>query len=222
MAKAPAPGRVKTRLIGPDLDADAAAAIHRAMLVCVLQRIATLFGGPRVLAVAGDLDDDLQRVATGWRIIPQRGDDLGQRLDHAWLDAAPQGAGSRAVIFLGTDSPDVPAASLAAIAPALRHADAAVGPVGDGGYWTLAAADYHPPLLARIDWGSGRVYDQTRDAADRARLRLATLPAWHDVDHPPDLEALRRRLADAHEPPLRRLRERLDSILKPLNKQAAR
>ncbi|MEM0915422.1 MAG: DUF2064 domain-containing protein, partial [Planctomycetota bacterium] len=104
-------------------------------------------------------------------------------------------------------------------------ADAAVGPVADGGYWTLAArsADRGAALLRGIDWGSERVLDQTRAAAAAAGLRLSELDAWHDVDDADDLAALRRRLANtaatadpAADPALSTLRSALDTALGPL------
>ncbi len=99
--------------------------------------------------------------------------------------------------------------------------DALLGPVADGGYWTLAARAVPLALLESIDWGTPAVYDQTHAAARAAGLRLADLPGWHDVDDTADLAALRRRLADpstagdAPDPALRSLARRLDALLGP-------
>ena len=90
----------------------------------------------------------------------------------------------------------------------------AAGACPDGGYWTLAATRHVPGLLDGIDWGSVRVYDQTRRRAERLGYRWHALPGWEDVDHPADLSALRHRLrgADAAEDPaLARLLAELDA-----------
>ncbi|MFW6060888.1 MAG: TIGR04282 family arsenosugar biosynthesis glycosyltransferase [Phycisphaeraceae bacterium] len=211
MAKRPVPGRVKTRL-QPRCSPRQAAEVHAAMLRYVLARVAAhVAAGAWVLALDGNGADESAvtvDVPAGWRTVDQGAGDLGERLDHVW-----QAVGQAAVVFFGVDCPDVPAAALRAIGPALASHDAAVGPVEDGGYWTLAAGRYLPPLLEGIDWGSPSVYDQTVAAASRAGLHLSALPRWYDVDAPPDLAALQRRLTAAREPALVQLRHDLEHIL---------
>jgi len=211
LGKAPIPGRVKTRLTrGPDaLTPEAAAAVAAAMMRATLERVATHTGAAadrRILAI--DRPDLAPAWATdgGWAVVDQGDGSLGDRIARAWERAGPG-----PVAFFGVDCPDVPARALAAIAPTLAGTDAAVGPVGDGGYWTLAAGQPCPQLLQGIDWGTTTVYDQTRQAADAAGLRLADLPVWHDVDHPEDLDALRSRVreAAAHDTALARLDDAL-------------
>jgi glycosyltransferase A (GT-A) superfamily protein (DUF2064 family) len=184
----------------------------------VLSRAVAHLRGPRYLALAGRAAPgsvaagaagravEQQAAEQGWRVIDQGAGDLGQRLGHVW-----QAVGSGPVVFLGVDCPDVPGSALAAIEPALTEAEAAVGPVSDGGYWTLAARAYQPALLDGIDWGSDRVHAQTHAAAKAAGLRLIDLPAWYDVDDMDDLRKLRARLRDATEPSLTRLRQALDT-----------
>lgn len=209
MAKPAVPGRVKTRLM-TELSAEQAAAVHVAMSECVLDRLREHVPGDHVIAMAGDWGPGINRLgqaSDAWRTIDQGTGDLGQRLDHVWRTL-----GGGPVVFFGVDSPDVPSDVLVSIPASIEEADAAVGPVDDGGYWALAARAYAPALLRGIDWGGSSVYHQTRQAARSAGLALAELPRWHDVDEPADLRALLTRLADAAEPDLRRLRDQLESI----------
>jgi glycosyltransferase A (GT-A) superfamily protein (DUF2064 family) len=240
MAKPAVPGTVKTRLMREGgLTASQAAAVHQAMLDCVLERLASTskLPGPRFLALAGgdkpaaeslsgnnetdardpgqaEADADTQAAIAaarraahqhGWSIADQGTGDLGQRLAYVWDRLAAGGP----VVFLGIDSPDVPSEAIEAIPAALAGHDAAVGAVEDGGYWTLAARAHAPALITGIDWGSERVYAQTRQAATQAGLTVTALPAWYDVDTVDDLHRLQQRLETTNEPALARLRERL-------------
>ncbi|MHC5002158.1 MAG: TIGR04282 family arsenosugar biosynthesis glycosyltransferase [Planctomycetota bacterium] len=218
LAKRPEPGRVKTRLVRSNgLDAAGAAALGRAMLLCTLRRLETVTD--LVVAVTpdgsgADIAADLGR--RDLRIVDQGDGDLGQRLERLWDLVCPAGP----VAFFGMDTPDVPDAAIAAIGPALREADLAIGPTEDGGFWTLAGQRRHPRLLSGIDWGTEAVYDQTCRRAASAGLTVRRLPTWRDVDEPEDVGALRRRLSNhlrrgpsgTGADPLRVLAEALDAV----------
>lgn len=220
MARQPIPGRVKTRLVASGLTPESAASIAAGMLRCTIARIRMTFGGT-VLAVTPDGAGAAMRKSLRLgdvRIVDQGRGDLGRRLDRVWGIVGHD----RPVAFFGMDSPDVPAALLETIPVALDDHDVAVGPTGDGGYWTLAARRYAGDVLRQIDWGSESVYDQTRLRAREARLRWFELPEWEDVDNAGDLVALRARLgrlkersgSDAGDPdPLIELRRCLDETL---------
>jgi rSAM/selenodomain-associated transferase 1 len=190
MAKHPRTGSAKSRLRAAGYTAAAAERLAWAMLRCTVARVAHL--GAVLVAVTPDgsaqsvLDEiDLPNVGG----LDQGAGDLGMRLERAWSQTS-----KAPVVFFGTDSPDVPEAHLDEIPRALRRADVAVGPTTDGGYWALAAAAHDPRVLRGIDWGSRRVYHQTCLRAACSDLKLQPLPAWHDVDRPCDVVALRHRI----------------------------
>lgn len=215
MAKPPVPGAVKTRLIGP-LTPLAAARVHVAMLGCVLARwsCASREVGVEMVLAMDDADSPtLPVTAEGrWRRVPQGNGSLGRRMMRVHRALGTR----RPVAFLGVDSPDVPAPAMAAVLDWLHDppgGGVAAGSTDDGGYWTLGVSSVCPAVLRRIDWGTAVVYDQTRQAAVNARRRWTAWPAWHDVDEYPHLRALLARLADADDPHLCRLRQRLAAIL---------
>lgn len=217
MAKPAVPGSVKTRLIG-NLSPHQAAQIHAIMLECVLSRASAHISQEQpiqfVLALDAPAEPDKYshlpvRVPDSWQRLDQGAGDLGQRVAHVWNQI-----GGGPALFLGVDSPDVPSGLLSSILPALADHDAVVGPTEDGGYWTLAARRAHAALLRGIDWGTDQVYHQTRNAAHRASLRLATLGSWFDVDEMADLVKLRQRIRGATEPALKRLGCHLACALK--------
>lgn len=217
MTKPAVPGAVKTRLMSK-LDPHTAAAVHGAMVECVLRRTPCYVPARTAASYLVAIDESLvptcrpdalaMTLPPPWHRIDQGRGDLGQRLAHAW-----QRVGGGPVVFLGGDSPDIPTGLLESILPALDRSDIVLGPAGDGGYWTLACRAFEPGLLNGIDWGTACVYDQTVEAARRANLNTVSLPLWHDVDRPQDLTALRNRLRRTEEVALVCLRSKLDRLL---------
>ncbi|HJW14141.1 MAG TPA: TIGR04282 family arsenosugar biosynthesis glycosyltransferase [Thermoanaerobaculia bacterium] len=193
LAKAPAAGRVKTRL-SPPLTPEEAAAVARA---CLEETIAAFAGDPALpltLFFDGALDEPLERVlaARGVPIRPQASGDLGARLRAAFgvlFDAGASGA-----IAIGSDSPTLPVARLRDAALALATYDAVLGPAEDGGYYLLGLARPEWRLLEGIPWSSDAVARVTRERAAAIGATMRLLEPWYDVD---DAETLRRAIADA-------------------------
>lgn len=219
MAKPAVQGLVKTRLIG-ELSPLQAAEVHLAMWRAVVERVTQAFaeeGVELVVALASieqpeqtQTGKTLVDLPSGWRTIDQGQGNLGDRLDHVW-----RALGRGRILFLGVDSPDVPLDALhSAWAGSSGGDEVAIGPVDDGGYWTLASGSYRPALVQGIDWGSAKVYDQTWQTAVRSGLKARRLLSWHDVDDHADLQALRGRLTDTREASLVALRNALNRICK--------
>ncbi len=215
MTRPAIPGKVKTRLVG-DLSDQQAADIHMALMQCVMTRLSRIYNQIQDQPVrfglaidGGPTAWDASIAHEPWELLDQGQGDLGQRLEHVW-----EHIGKGPVMFFGIDSPDVPRVDLENMIHVLSRADAVLGPVADGGYWTLAAREFLPQLLMGIDWGSANVYHQTIEAAREARIDLASGAHWYDVDTPADLAALRQRLEVTHDADLIALRDQLDAICK--------
>ncbi|MCA9290838.1 MAG: DUF2064 domain-containing protein [Phycisphaerales bacterium] len=213
VARRPEPGVGKSRLRNGPFDDEAVATIAMEMVRCTARRLAQQ--GRLVLAVTPDESGDAVREAVGIDVetVAQGDGSLGDRLERVWRRVGT----STPVAFFGMDSPDVPVGHLAAIPGALEDAAAAIGPVGDGGYWTIAGRRLEASLFEGIPWGTSAVTARTRAAAADAGLSLQSLPPWHDVDHVSDLVSLRGRLAgmtgdDADARCLVRLRSVLDEV----------
>jgi len=132
MAKAPVPGRVKTRLT-PPLRPDQAAELAGAALQDTLAAVAgARLADRRVLALDGEPGDWLP---AGFELIAQRGDGLAQRLAAAFEDVGGP------ALLVGMDTPQLTPELLdAGLAGLLNGADAVFGPAPDGGYWTIGLA----------------------------------------------------------------------------------
>jgi rSAM/selenodomain-associated transferase 1 len=191
MAKTPQAGAVKTRLV-PPLDGEEAALLNTCFLQDVTDCIATLLSesihGYVAYTPVGHESAFDGLLPARFRLLPQRGADLGERLLHATEDFLA--AGYEAVCLVNSDSPTLPSGLL-------RRAVNALTPVGDrvvlgkavdGGYYVIGSKKAHPRLFEDITWSSAAVFDQTMEHARELGLDVELLPAWYDVD---DLESLR-------------------------------
>lgn len=203
MAKAPRPGRVKTRL-SPPLLPEEAAAMSAAFLRDITANIALAARdapvAPYVAYAPAGLEalfDGLLEPGTGLVLADGAIDatpdvqGFGLCLLHAVRALLAEGYDS--VCLLNSDSPTLPTALLAEAARrlALPGDRAVLGPAEDGGYYLLGLKAPHARLFGDIDWSTGQVAEQTRVRAAELGLPLDELDAWYDVD---DRAALRRLL----------------------------
>lgn len=194
-ARTPVPGRVKTRLIGR-LTAERAARLHEAMIADT----AALVAGLPLEATRRLLFSEAPPamvVPPGLEVAQQASGELGARLAAALADSFSRGA--KAALVLGSDTPHLPAERIMQAASALAGSDVVLGPAEDGGFYLLGcrAARFTPRLFDGLEWGTGRVLEQTRASARAAGLSVALLEPWYDLDEWPDLLRLLRQPAAA-------------------------
>ena len=187
--KAPVPGRLKTRL-SPYFEPDEAAAIGLAMLLDVLEAVASQ-RWQTVASVAHR--QDLAAVASllpdGVQVSVQPTGDLGARMAR---ELKRYGADSgRPVAIIGSDCPGISRAHVGTAFDALDDgAQAAICPSDDGGYSLLAARGDITPLLSDIPWSTAEVARTTKAAAQVHGIRLEVCTPLPDVDTADDLAHL--------------------------------
>jgi len=140
VAKAPEPGRAKTRLAASVGD-QVAAEIAAAALLDTLDAVAATPVAARVVALTGNLDTaaggaEIRRRLEFFSVIPQRGDHFADRLANAHADAGSGFAG-HPVLQIGMDTPQVTGELLAGCARRLLGTQAVLGLARDGGWWIL-------------------------------------------------------------------------------------
>jgi uncharacterized protein len=186
-SKYPAPGLVKTRLARA-VGAENAAALARSFL---LDEIRTLrsFGAP--LTICHDPEHSgpafLELVGGGCSLSPQRGGDIGERMENAFVEAFAQGASH--ALLVGSDIPDLPLAILEEAAEALRTSKAVLGPARDGGYYLIGFGrqNFLSQAFSGIQWGASGVLEATLARFDSHSAPLHLLPQWADMDTAEDL-----------------------------------
>lgn len=191
MAKAPVAGEVKTRLgaaVGPAAAADlATAAVLDTLEVCD-----AVFDDCHV-ALAGDLGRAAGRRAlrdalSGWTVHPQRGAGFAARLANAHADVGRATGGP--VVQIGMDTPHLSTGHLRDVADLVgRGNDAVLGAAEDGGWWVLAVTDPRQAQpLAGVEMSTGRTYDDTLAALQRAGASVAGTAVLRDVDTEADAD----------------------------------
>jgi rSAM/selenodomain-associated transferase 1 len=199
MAKAPRPGKVKTRL-SPPLNPDQASALNICFIRDTTENIqqvteASNSSGLVVYTPIGDESAFDALLPSGFQLLAQRGDGFGERLLHASEDLFS--CGFSAVCLIDSDSPTMPQeALLQAVEWLSRAGDRMVlGGSDDGGYYLIGIKRPHQRLFEQIDWSTERVFQQTLERAREIGLPAELLPTWYDVDDAATLERLRRELS---------------------------
>lgn len=173
LAKAPVPGRSKTRLCPPCTPGDAArvadAALRDTLDVArgtVADRVVlVLDGGP----LAG-FDPTLE-------VIAQRGDGLGERLAAAFADIGGP------VLLIGMDTPQITADVLDAALVQVDRGRSVLGAAPDGGWWALGLPACPPDAFSGVPMSTETTGRSQRERLEACGLAPVPLPELRDVDH---------------------------------------
>ena len=149
----------------------------------------------RVVAVYTPIGAELEYadiLPTDFSLLPQRGENFGERLYFAAADLFK--CGFDTVCLIDSDSPTVPAENLTrAIERLSLPGDRVVlGPCDDGGYYLIGLKQLHREVFEEIDWSTEWVFEQTKRRATQVGVGVHELPRGLDVDD----HATLRRLCD--------------------------
>jgi uncharacterized protein len=192
-AKAPRPGKAKTRLI-PLLGPDGAAELQRRLLEHTLHTAQAAALGPIELWCTPNIDDpDLLNASTlvAASLHTQSEGDLGTRMAKTFLTIL---ARTPRCILIGSDCPSLTTQDLREAENALDDHDAVLGPAEDGGYYLIGLRSGLNVNLVRlfenIEWGTDTVLEATRRRMKSLNLRWRELALRWDVDRPEDYARL--------------------------------
>lgn len=182
IAKAPVPGRVKTRLC-PPCSHEQAAQLARAALEDTLDAVVATPAAAHVIALEG--------VAPPWlpgrfHVVAQQGDGLDERLGAVF--AAAQGP----TLIIGMDTPQVDATLLGEATARLADddVDAVLGPAEDGGYWVIGLARPDPAAVLGVPMSEPHTLEAQRARLSELGLRVHELATLRDVDEIEDALAV--------------------------------
>ncbi len=184
----PEAGKTKTRMI-PALGAEGAAKLQRQMTEHTL-KTAKLLKSYRDITIEIHFAGGNKQLLTEWlgkdiEYIPQTAGDLGKKMRLAFERAFS--LGSKRVVTIGTDCPDINQSILEEAFDLLSKQDLLIGSATDGGYYLIGLNRTIPELFADISWGTDRVLNQTKAISTQLNLNTYYLKTLSDVDRPEDL-----------------------------------
>ena len=192
MAKAPIPGTVKTRLV-PPLSDEQACELYCALLLDQLDNLTGLSEIDLYLAYtpahAAPLIENLS--PPGFQYFPQRGVDLGARMNEVFAELWRRG--HHRLVLIGSD---LPVLRLEILREAFKYLDAperraVLGPSQDGGYYLVGMNQAIPEIFSGMTWSHDRVLADSLVKLRELCIDFALLADWFDVDTMADLRRLR-------------------------------
>lgn len=194
MTKAPRAGQVKTRLV-PPLKNEEAAQLNKCFLrdtaaaisaccrsLAVSKRQPASACGIAVYTPVGAESDYADILPADFSLLAQRGDAFGDRLYFAAKDLFK--CGFEGVCLIDSDSPTIPAENFVLAVEHLSSPNERIvlGPCDDGGYYLIGSRTLHREVFEGIDWSTERVLEQTKWRASQIGLEVCELPCGFDVD----------------------------------------
>ncbi|HEY0075240.1 MAG TPA: TIGR04282 family arsenosugar biosynthesis glycosyltransferase [Abditibacteriaceae bacterium] len=192
-ARAPEPGKVKTRLAAQIGD-EAAAKLYAAMLqdtITVAKSAAQETKSEVVLCYTPDDafasgDYSLSKFWHGAN-LPQNGNDLGKRMRNATQNRFADSA--ERVVIIGSDKPDLEVSILRCAFEELENHDLVFGPAIDGGFYLIGThAPFAESLFASVIWSDQSTLQVVLNNARHLNLSVALLPEGSDIDETSDLQ----------------------------------
>lgn len=197
-AKEPVPGTVKTRL-GRAIGDVRAAALYRAFLADLAARFGRMGRGYDLFwAFAPATVDFPPLVGAADGYFAQEGTNWTERQQHIFCWTAERGYDQ--TVLIASDSPQLPARTVAAAFTALDFSLSVLVPTYDGGY-SLIGQRSGVDVLGTVRMSTTTVYDDLQANARERGITLTSLAATWDVDEASDLHYLATYLAGPHDAP---------------------
>jgi rSAM/selenodomain-associated transferase 1 len=186
--KAPLPGTIKSRLASA-IGADATLELYERFVLDTIDTVRALGISWRICFCPPGAGTEVRAwLGNDHVYMPQQGNDLGERMEHAFEQIFQEGY-ERAVL-VGSDIPELSKAVLHEAMAALDTSDAVLGPAADGGYYLIGftAKTFLSSAFHDIIWSTSTVCDETLGRLMQKGNRVHLLQRLHDVDTKEDLD----------------------------------
>ncbi len=185
-AKYPEPGAVKTRL-GPQLSPEEASQFYRLMAEEIV-RVHSKAGSYHCIVCCypeEQIDRFRHWLGGSVYLIPQRGEDLGEKQLNAFIDS--EKLGFNRTIIIGSDCPSITVSDIEEAFDQIESDWIALGPSNDGGYYLVGSTLPRAELFESVNWSTDSVFGEVASNAEKLGIDIATLPVKNDIDTYEDL-----------------------------------
>ena len=194
--KAPVRGHVKSRLAAAIGD-ETALELYKNFILDTIDTVKKTGYPFRICYYPPDAGAEVSSWLAGqYRIMPQHGGDLGERMENAFIRCFSEGF--ERAILIGSDLPDLTPAVLREAMASLAENDVVIGPASDGGYYLIGFHKHTlmPRVFHGMSWSTETVFQETMAILQNSALSIDQAPKWNDVDTVEDLRALCKRSKD--------------------------
>ncbi len=188
--KLPEKGKVKSRL-AQDMDEDFVLRLYESMVCDTIDMLKKGNAPFRICFFPPEALDRMKAwLGQGYSYMPQTGDDLGERMEQAFVRVFSEGVSQ--ALLIGSDIPGLNAAVIGEAFDSLPENDAVIGPTDDGGYYLIGFQKnaFEPCVFRDMTWSTDSVYRETVDRLGRKSRTVHVLPQCADVDTKEDLKKL--------------------------------
>ena len=193
MAKAPKPGKVKTRLM-EGLPSPAVTALYRCLLEDTISLAKSLTSVEvAVMCPEPDRDELAHLFGNTVSVVAQQGEGLASALNSVFCHFTA--ARQQHVIAFNSDSPHLARSVLDRAFEILTTHDVVVGPTHDGGYYLVGAKTAHASLFENNSMGTRSALDRLLTRTKSLALSTGFTEPFYDIDVTTDLLLLRRELS---------------------------
>ena len=185
-AKAPLPGRVKTRM-QPQLSEAQSAQLATLMLKQTVEKVSRFWPGKLILTVSPSINHALFDQLAHHYNLPleaQVDGDLGSKMLHV-LGQGIEQFGS--AVVMGCDVPQITNKILLQVHARLVEKQPIIGPASDGGFYLLGLNRMVPGIFAGVDWGSRQVIARVCQNFQHLGMALSHCSELRDIDNWDDL-----------------------------------
>lgn len=175
-ARNPVLGKVKTRL-AKSIGDENALDIYQLLLKHTVAVTKNLKVDKRICYSENPVDDDIWSAKI-YQKTAQSGNDLGQRMQHAFQTAFEEGY--QRVVVIGTDLLELKQTHIEEAFRKLDNCDFVFGPAVDGGYYLLGMCELKPQLFAQKKWGTNSVLEDS--LKDLYGEKVCLLETLNDID----------------------------------------